>query len=61
MLARKEAPTVPVYWRGRSTADAVDEAIAGHALKDSMPSLAGGSHSSMRGPIENQAGLYGCG
>ena len=61
MLARMKAPTVPVYWRGRGTADAVDEAIAGHALKDITPSLAGGSCPLMRGPIENQAGLYGCG
>ena len=60
MIARKEAPTVLVFWRGQRTADAFGEAIAGHVLKDSTPSLAGGSRSLMRGSIENQAGLYGC-
>jgi hypothetical protein len=59
--ALKEAPAVLVFWRGQRTADAVDEAIAGHVSKDNMPSLAGGSRSLMRGPIENQVGLYGCG
>ena len=35
MNVYEEAPTVLVYWRGQGTADAVDEAIAGHVAKDS--------------------------
>lgn len=61
MITYTEAPTVLVFWRGQRTADAVDEAIAGHVSKDNMPSLAGGFRSLMRGLIENQVGLYGCG
>lgn len=59
MLANKEAPTVPIYWSGRGTADAVGEAIADHDERDSMPSLAGGARPPMRGLQKSQAGLYG--
>ena len=54
MIAHKEAPTVPVYWCERGTADAFGGAIASHVLKGSTPSLAGGSRSLTCGPIESQ-------
>ena len=60
MAARTEAPTVLVFWRGQRTADAIGEAIAGHAAKDSTPSHSDGASYAGRGPLELQAGVHGC-
>ena len=61
MIVYTEAPTVLVYWRGRGTADAVGEAIAGHVEKDTTPSLGDDACPPMRGLPGVQAVTHGCG